>query len=119
MIDENNIKVLISEEEISKKINELALKISNDYAGRDIHLICILKGSVFFSCELAKKITIPVTMDFMSVSSYSELVGSGRVKIVRILMSQLKQGCHNYKDIIDSGKNTCVLMITRYKITRV
>ncbi|MDI9510219.1 MAG: hypoxanthine phosphoribosyltransferase [Clostridiales bacterium] len=112
MIDENNIKVLISEEEISKKINELALKISNDYAGRDIHLICILKGSVFFSCELAKKITIPVTMDFMSVSSYGdELVSSGRVKIVKDLDESIKdKDVIIIEDIIDSGRTLAYLM---------
>ena len=66
---ESKISVLISEEEVDKKIRELGEQISKDYAGESVHLVCILKGSVFITCELAKRITVPVTMDFMSVSS--------------------------------------------------
>ena len=71
----DKIRVLLTEEEVDTKINEIAAKISEDYAGKQIHLICILKGGVFFTCELAKRLTVPVTLDFMSVSSY----GSGTV----------------------------------------
>ena len=60
---------MISEEDVNKRIAEMGAQISEDYAGKEIHLIAILKGSVFFACELAKRITIPVTIDFMSVSS--------------------------------------------------
>ena len=62
------IKVLISEEEVDARIRELGEKISKEYEGKQIHLICVLKGGVFFMCELAKRITVPVSLDFMSVS---------------------------------------------------
>ena len=58
-----NIKVLISEEEIGKKIKELGEEISKEYAGKTLHLICVLKGGVFFMTELSKHITVPVTME--------------------------------------------------------
>ena len=64
------IRVLFSEEEVGKKIREIGEQVSKDYEGKTVHLICVLKGGVFFTCELAKRITVPVTMDFMSVSSY-------------------------------------------------
>ena len=83
---EDKIRVLLSEEEVDKKIEEIGAQISRDYAGKSIHLICILKGSVFFTCELAKRITVPVSLDFMSVSSYgSGSKSSGVVKIVKDL----------------------------------
>lgn len=64
------VRVLLTEEEIDRKISEIGAKISEDYQGKTVHLICILKGGVCFTCELAKRITVPVTFDFMSVSSY-------------------------------------------------
>ena len=77
----DQISVLISEEEVDARIKEMAEKISADYAGKTVHLIGILKGSVFFMCELAKRITIPVTLDFISVSSYGKgTQSSGVVK---------------------------------------
>ena len=66
------IKVLLSEEEVDARIRQIAAKISKDYAGKEIHMICVLKGGVFFTCELAKRITVPVSLDFMSVSSYGD-----------------------------------------------
>ena len=63
------INVLLSEEEVDARIRHIAAQISKDYAGKEIHLICVLKGGVFFTCELAKRITVPVSLDFMSVSS--------------------------------------------------
>ena len=58
------IKVLISEEEVNKRISEIGEQISKDYAGKQVHLVCVLKGGAFFMCELAKRITVPVSMDF-------------------------------------------------------
>lgn len=107
-----NLRVMISEEQVTKRIKELAEQISKDYEGKDIHLICILKGSVFFSCDLAKRITVPVTLDFMSVSSYgNETVSSGRVRIVKDLDESI-QGKHVIiiEDIIDSGRTLAYLM---------
>ena len=63
------ISQLLSEEEVDRKIREIGEQISRDYQGKSVHLICVLKGGVFFTCELAKRISVPVSMDFMSVSS--------------------------------------------------
>ena len=69
-MEQHHISVMISEEEIEKRVCELAAQISSDFAGETVKLICILKGSAFFACELAKRITVPVMIDFMQVSSY-------------------------------------------------
>lgn len=108
----DKIRVLLSEEEVEKRINEVAADINRDYAGKEIHLICILKGGVFFTCELAKRLTGPVSMDFMSVSSYgSGTVSSGVVKIVKDLDEPL-EGKHVLivEDIIDSGHTLAYLI---------
>lgn len=100
-----SIRVLISEEEIDKRIRQLGEQISRDYSGKQIHLICVLKGGVFFMCELAKRITVPLTMDFMSVSSYGDATStSGRVRIVKDLDHSIEgKEVLIVEDIIDSG----------------
>ena len=100
------IKVMIPEEEVDAKIKELAERISKDYEGRQVHLVCILKGSVFFTCELAKRITVPVSMDFMSVSSYGDgTKSSGVVRIAKDLDETLEgKDVLVIEDIIDSGR---------------
>ena len=106
------IRVMISEEEVDAKIAELGKKISDDYAGKQVHLICILKGSVFFTCELAKRITVPVTLDFMSVSSYGDgTASSGIVRIVKDLDESLEgKEVIVIEDIIDSGRTLHYLL---------
>ena len=106
------IRVMIPEEEVDAKIAELGKKISEDYAGRQVHLICILKGSVFFTCELAKRITVPVSLDFMSVSSYGDgTASSGIVKIAKDLDETLEgKDVIVIEDIIDSGRTLSYLM---------
>jgi len=102
----DKINVLLSEQEVNDRIADLGAQISKDYEGKEIHLICILKGGVFFACELAKRITVPVSLDFMSVSSYgNSKESSGIVKIVKDLDEAL-EGKHVLivEDIIDSGK---------------
>jgi hypoxanthine phosphoribosyltransferase len=106
------VRVLLTEEEVNTKISEIAAQISEDYAGKEIHLICILKGGVFFTCELAKRITVPVTLDFMSVSSYGDdTKSSGVVKIIKDLDESLA-GKHVLivEDIIDSGRTLSYLI---------
>lgn len=100
-----NVKVMISEAQVNERIRELAEQISKDYEGKSVHLICILKGSVFFCCDLAKRLTVPVTMDFMSVSSYgSETVSSGRVRLLKDLDESIQdRDIIIVEDIIDSG----------------
>lgn len=109
---EDKISVMISEEEIDKKIRYLGEQISKDYAGKSVHLICILKGSVFFTCELAKRITVPVTMDFMSVSSYGDsTTSSGVVKIVKDLDENIEdKDVIVIEDIIDTGRTLSYLL---------
>ena len=63
MSNKHKISVMISEDKLQEKIAELGAKISADYEGKEIKLICILKGSIFFCCELAKRITVPVKID--------------------------------------------------------
>ena len=106
------IRVLLSEEEVDSRIREIATKISRDYAGKEIHLICVLKGCVFFTCELAKRITVPVTLDFMSVSSYGDdTKSSGVVKIVKDLDQPLEgKNVLIVEDIIDSGRTLSYLI---------
>lgn len=100
------IRVMISEEKVNERIAQMGAQISKDYEGKEVHLIAILKGSVFFACELAKRITVPVTIDFMSVSSYGDSrESSGIVKIAKDLDEPI---AHKevliVEDIIDSGK---------------
>ena len=106
------IKVLISEEEVDARIRELGEKISKEYEGKQIHPICVLKGGVFFMCELAKRITVPVSMDFMCVGSYGD--GTKSSGVVR-LAKDLDESIENkevliVEDIIDSGNTLYYLM---------
>ena len=108
----DKIRVLLSEEEVNKRISEVAEQITRDYQGKEIHLICILKGGVFFTCELAKRLDLPVTLDFMSVSSYgSDTKSSGVVKIVKDLDESLKdKEVIVVEDIVDSGRTLSYLL---------
>lgn len=107
-----SIKVLISEEEVNKRIEEIGNKISEDYAGKQVHLICVLKGGAFFMCELAKRIKVPVSMDFMSVSSYGDgTTSSGIIKIAKDLDETLEgKDVIVVEDIIDSGRTLSYLL---------
>lgn len=100
------IRELISEQKVDKRIEELGKQISEDYAGKSIHLICILKGGSFFMCELAKRITVPVSIDFMSVSSYGNATSSsGNIKIKKDLDDPIEgKEVLVVEDIIDSGR---------------
>ena len=106
------IRVLLDEETVEKRICEVAAQISEEYKGREIHMICVLKGGVFFMCELAKRITVPVTLDFMSVSSYGDdTKSSGVVKIVKDLDQPLEdKEVLVVEDIIDSGRTLSYLI---------
>lgn len=106
------VKIFIPEEEVNQRIAEVAKQISKDYEGKSVHLICILKGSIFFTCELAKRITVPVTLDFMSVSSYGDdTKSSGVVRLVKDLDHPLEdKEVLVIEDIIDSGRTLSYLL---------
>lgn len=107
-----HVRVLLTEEEVDKRIQEIGDQISRDYAGKQVHLICVLKGGSFFMCELAKRITVPVSLDFMSVSSYgSDTKSSGVIKIVKDLDEPLKdKEVIVVEDIVDSGRTLSYLL---------
>ncbi|MFG6338613.1 MAG: hypoxanthine phosphoribosyltransferase [Lachnospiraceae bacterium] len=106
------IEVLLTEEEIDKRIQEIGNQISQDYAGKQVHLVCVLKGGSFFMCELAKRITVPVSIDFMSVSSYGgDTESSGVVRIVKDLDEPLTdRHVIVIEDIVDSGRTLSYLL---------
>ena len=106
------IRVMLTEEEVDAKISEIGQRISKDYAGKEVHLVCVLKGGSFFMCELAKRITVPVSIDFMSVSSYGgDTKSSGVVKIVKDLDEPLKdKNVIVVEDIVDSGRTLSYLL---------
>ena len=92
---EDKIRVMLSEEELDRRIRELGAQISADYEGESIFLVCILKGAAMFACELAKRITVPVVMDFMATSRY----GAGTVLLELVdqyynMLSQLSDKPH-------------------------
>lgn len=105
------IRELISEEKVNTRIRELGDRISADYEGRSVHLVCILKGASFFMCELAKRISVPVSIDFMSVSSYgSSTQSSGIVRIVKDVDDPLAgRDVIIVEDIVDSGRTLSYL----------
>ena len=108
---EEKLSVMLSEEEVDKRIREIAEQINKDYEGKEIHLIGILRGASFFMCELGKRITVPVTVDFMSVSSYGNgTISSGTIKIKKDLDDSI-EGKHVIlvEDIIDSGRTLSCL----------
>lgn len=108
----NRISVLISEEDVDLKIRELAEQINRDYEGKEIHIICILKGGVFFACELAKRITVPVSMDFMQVSSYGNATSSSGIVRIKKDLDDSMEGKEVLivEDVIDSGKTLSYLI---------
>jgi hypoxanthine phosphoribosyltransferase len=106
------VKVLLTEEEVDKRIRELGEQISKDFEGEEVHLVCVLRGSVFFTCELAKRITLPVSIDFMSASSYgSDTISSGKIKIVKDLEDSLMgKNVIVVEDIVDTGRTLSYLL---------
>ncbi|MBS7240006.1 MAG: hypoxanthine phosphoribosyltransferase [Acetatifactor sp.] len=108
----HHVKEMLTEDVVNKRIRELGEKISEDYAGQEIRMICVLKGGSFFMCELAKRISVPVSIDFMSVSSYGgDTKSSGVVKIVKDLDESITgKDVLVVEDIIDSGRTLSYLM---------
>ena len=105
------ISVLIDEEEVDRKIRDMGAQISREYDGKELRLICVLKGGVFFMTELAKRITVPLSMDFMAVSSYQGTESMGSIKIIKDLDESV-EGKHMLvvEDIVDTGRTLSKLL---------
>jgi len=107
----DKFRVLISAEEVERRIQEIADEISRDYAGKTVHLVGILKGSVFIVTEIAKRLTIPATLDFMSVSSYEGTESTGRIKLLKDLDDSIEgKEVLIIEDIVDTGRTMSHLM---------
>jgi len=98
-------RILFSQKEIAAKVKEVGAKISEDYAGKELVLVSVLKGSVVFMADLMRAITIPCSIDFMSVSSYGKGVRSSGVVRIRKDLDEQLEGKHVLivEDILDSG----------------
>ena len=106
------IRILYTEQEIAERVRELAEELSASYDGEPVHMICVLKGGVFFMCELAKRMSVPVSMDFMTVSSYGAgTVSSGKIKILKDLDHSIRgKNVLVVEDIIDTGRTLSYLL---------
>ena len=104
-------KVLISEEELSKRIKELGQQISKDYEGKEVTMLCLLKGSVSYFSKLCENITIPVVYEFLRASSYHGATSTGDVKVSYLSTDKL-EGKHIIvvEDIIDTGLTLSKIM---------
>ena len=112
MVQNDEIKVLIPEEELNSRIRELGEQISHDLDGEPVKLLCVLKGSVFFCCELAKALSVPVYMDFITASSYGDGMESSRKVLIKKEPYEPVEGetVLVVEDIIDSGNTLSVLL---------
>ena len=107
-------KTLITEEQIQKRVTELAKQIENDYAGKAPVIVGVLKGSVLFYTDLIRQIDLPLTVDFMSISSYGAGVNSsGEVKIIKDIDGKIGgKDVIIVEDIVDSGYSmNCLLKL--------
>ena len=104
------IKVLIAEEQINKRLDEIANQIMEEYKGKDLMFLCILKGSVFFTVELAKRIKNNVQFEFIEVSSYKGHESTGKVKLSKDITESINgKDVIIIEDIIDTGRTLCFL----------
>jgi hypoxanthine phosphoribosyltransferase len=105
-------EILIARERIAERVAELGAEISRDYEGREVLLLCILKGAVLFIADLARELTVPCELDFMAVSSYgSSTSSSGVVRIVKDLDAPIaNKHVLLVEDIVDSGLTLTYLL---------
>lgn len=108
----DKIKELLSEEQVDSRIRELGAQITKDYAGEEVFLVCTLKGASFFACELAKRIDLPLTLDFIAVASYGDgTQSSGEVRMIKDLDESIEgKNVIVVEDIVDTGRTLSYLM---------
>ena len=114
MYNEEIKKTLISEEQLKTRISELAKQIEKDYEGKSPVIVGVLKGSVMFYTDLVRQIDLPLTVDFMSISSYGAGVNStGEVKIIKDIDGKIGgKDVIIVEDIVDSGYSmNCLLKL--------
>ena len=111
-MDSDIREILVDEQQIARRVKELGEEISRDYAGRPLVLVCILRGAVVFMADLLRAITIPVTIDFIAISSYGNNVrSSGVVRILKDLDGSIEgKDVLIVEDIIDSGLTLAYLL---------
>ncbi len=108
----DKIRELLSEEEVDDRIRELGGQITKDYEGEEVFLVCTLKGASFFACELAKRIRLPLTLDFIAVASYGDgTQSSGEVRMIKDLDESIEgKNVIVVEDIVDTGRTLSYLM---------
>ncbi len=114
MLEKDLEKVLVSEEQLKKRIAEIAKEISEDYAGKEPVMVAVLKGSVMFFTDLVRQLDLPVTLDFMAISSYGAgVASSGEVKIIKDIDGKIGgKDVIIVEDIVDSGYSmNCLLKL--------
>ncbi len=103
--NEDILNIVISEEKLQNKITEMAEIISNDYKDKNLLLICVMNGSVFFSVDLIKQLTVKADLDFISVASYHNTESSGEIKFYRDISTDLSdKDVLIIEDILDTGR---------------
>jgi len=104
------IKILINEEQINKRLDELAKQLMEEYNGKELVFLCILKGSVFFTVELAKRIKNNIQFEFIEVSSYENNESTGKVKLNKDISGSIEgKNVIIVEDIVDTGRTLCFL----------
>ena len=104
------IKVLINEEQINRKLDELANQLMEEYKGKDLVFLCILKGSVFFTVELAKRIKNNIQFEFIEVSSYERNESTGKIKLNKDITNSIEgKEVIIIEDIVDTGRTLSFL----------
>ena len=108
----DKIRVLLPEEEVEERIRQIGKQITEDYANEEVFLICTLKGASFFACELAKRIDLPLTLDFIAVASYgSGTQSSGEVRMIKDLDQSIEgKNVLVIEDIVDTGRTLSYLL---------
>ena len=108
----DKISVLLTEEQVNARIREIGEQITKDYAGEDVFFVCTLKGASFFACELAKRVNLPLTIDFLAVASYGNgTQSSGEVRMIKDLDESIEnKNVIVIEDIVDTGRTLSYLM---------